>query len=180
MIPKKQFTTEVGGKTLTFEFSQMAEQANSAVLVKYGGTAVLATAVMGRHDVPLDYLPLKVDYEERFYAVGKILGSRFMRRESRPSEDAILSGRLMDRTIRPLFDYRLRRDIQVVVTVLSYDEDNDPDFLGLMGASLALSTSDIPWAGPVAAVRIAKIGERLVVNPTRTEMAAPGFVFETF
>ncbi len=180
MIPKKQFTTEVGGKTLTFEFSQMAEQANSAVIVKYGGTAVLATAVMGRHDVPLDYLPLKVDYEERFYAVGKILGSRFMRRESRPSEDAILSGRLMDRTIRPLFDYRLRRDIQVVVTVLSYDEDNDPDFLGLMGASLALSTSDIPWAGPAAAVRIAKIGEKLVVNPTRTEMAAPGFLFETF
>jgi polyribonucleotide nucleotidyltransferase len=179
-IIKKEFSVSVGNKDLVLEVSSLAEQANAAVLAKYGETVVLATAVMGSQDVTLDYLPLKVDYEERYYAAGKILGSRFMRREGRPSEDAVLSGRLIDRTIRPLFDHRLRRDIQVVMTVLAYDEQNDPDFVGLMAVSTALAISDIPWKGPVAGVRIAKIGGEFVVNPTHADLDKEGTLFETF
>ena len=177
-MAKKEFSIEVGGKTLTLEISAFAEQANAAVMARYGETIVLATAVMGKHDTTNDYLPLRVDYEERFYAAGKILGSRFMRREGRPSEDAVLTGRLIDRTLRPLFNQNIRRDIQVVVTVLSYDGENEPDFVGLLGASTALSISDIPWGGPVAGVRVAKIESGLTVNPTNTEMKDK--VFETF
>ncbi|HTY40002.1 MAG TPA: polyribonucleotide nucleotidyltransferase [Candidatus Paceibacterota bacterium] len=180
MIERKKFTLEIGGKTLTVEASRLAEQANAAVIVKYGGTAVLATAVMMPTEANTDYLPLKVDYEERFYAAGKILGSRYVRREGKSSEDAVLSGRLVDRTIRPLFDYRLRRDIQVVMTVLAYDEENDPDFVGLVGVSTALSISDIPWNGPVGGVRLARLGGKLVVNPDRSALAAENFEFETF
>src|ERR1700722_11784118 len=135
MLEKKQFSVEIAGKTLTIEVSALAEQANAAVIAKYGETVVLATAVMGRKDVELDYLPLKVDYEEKFYAAGKILGSRYMRREGRSSEEAILAGRLVDRTIRPLFNDRMRREVQVVVTVLQIDGENDPEFVGLLGVS---------------------------------------------
>ena len=125
---------------------------------------------MGKSDREgVDFFPLTVEYEEKFYAAGKILGSRFMRREGRASEAAILSGRLIDRTIRPLFDQRLRRDIQVVITVLSIDEDNDPDFVGLLGASLALSCSDIPWDGPISGVRIGRKNEQLTINPIYKE-----------
>lgn len=171
-MEKKEFKLEVGGKQLVIEVSSLAEQANAAVIARYGETVVLATAVMGKYDKPLDYLPLKVDYEERFYAAGKILGSRFMRREGRPSEDAILAGRLVDRTIRPLFNHRMRREIQVVLTVLQYDEQQDPDLVGLIAASTALSISDIPWGGPVAATRIASLNGALSVNPTNAEMAS--------
>ena len=164
-MQKKEYSYQVGGKTLTITHSPLAHQANAAVLAQYGETVVLATVVMTGSDKPLDYLPLKVDYEERFYAAGKIIGSRFVRREGRASDDAILAGRLVDRTIRPLFDYRIRRDIQVVITVLAYDEQNDPDFVGLIAASTALSISDVPWNGPVGGVRVAKIGNELVVNP---------------
>ena len=111
------------------EFTDLAERANGSVLVRYGNTIILATAVMSEKDkTGGDYLPLTVDYEEKFYASGQILGSRFIRREGRPSDEAILSGRIVDRTIRPLFDQWIRRDIQVIITVLSIDED-DPDFL---------------------------------------------------
>jgi len=122
----KSFSIEVGGKTLTLEVSSLAERANAAILGKYGETVVLVTAVMSPKEATVDYLPLKVDYEERFYAAGKIIGSRFVRREGRPSEEAVLTGRLVDRVIRPLFDYKLRHDVQVVITVLAYDEKNDP------------------------------------------------------
>lgn len=169
-MEKKKFSIDIGGKTLTAEVSSLAEQASAAVLVQYGETVVLATAVMGKYDKPLDYMPLKVDYEERFYAAGKILGSRFMRREGRPSEDAILAGRLIDRTIRPLFNSRVRREIQVVITVLQYDEEQAPDLVGLIGASLALGISDIPWDGPVAATRIASVNNALILNPGNAEM----------
>ncbi|MFH1246595.1 MAG: polyribonucleotide nucleotidyltransferase, partial [Candidatus Liptonbacteria bacterium] len=177
---KKQFTKEIGGKTLTLEVSSFAEQANAAVLARYGETVVLGTAVMGKQDSPADYLPLRVDYEERFYAAGKIIGSRFIRREGRPSEEAILTGRLIDRTLRPLFNQNIRRDIQVVATVLSYDGENEPDFVGLAAASAALAMSDIPWGGPVGGVRVAKIGDRMVVSPTNSEMKAGELSFETF
>ena len=153
------------GRNLVIEVSELAEQANAAVLVKYGETAVLGTAVMSHEDADTDYLPLKVDYEERFYAAGKILGSRYVRREGKSSEEATLSGRLVDRTIRPLFDQRMRREIQVVVTVLSIDKENDPDFLSVIAASIALGISDIPWDGPVAGLRISKIADDFKVNP---------------
>ncbi|MDP3999426.1 MAG: polyribonucleotide nucleotidyltransferase [bacterium] len=153
-LQRKQFKTEFNGKPLTLEVSQLAGQANAAVMGTYGDTTVLVTAVMSKKDKPGDYFPLMVNYEEKHYAVGKILGSRFMKRESRPSDEAVLTGRLIDRTIRPLFDQRTRREVQVVITVLSYDGENDPDFIGLLTSSVALATSSIPWNGPVAGVRI--------------------------
>ncbi|HEY9584651.1 MAG TPA: polyribonucleotide nucleotidyltransferase [Candidatus Paceibacterota bacterium] len=164
----KEYSLEVGGKTLTAQFTDLAEQANGSVIMRYGNTVVLVTAVMSKNiREGGDYLPLTVDYEERFYAGGKIQGSRFMRREGRPSDEAILSGRIVDRTIRPLFDQYIRNEIQVVATVLSIGED-DPDILGVIGASLALSTSDIPWNGPVSAIRIGKNkdDDKLIVSST--------------
>ncbi|MEK7496073.1 MAG: polyribonucleotide nucleotidyltransferase, partial [Patescibacteria group bacterium] len=170
-LNKQQFTTEIAGKKLTLEVSDIAGQANAAVLGTLGDTSVLVTAVMGKEDRNTDYFPLSVDYEERFYAAGKILGSRFVRREGRPSEGAVLSGRMIDRTLRPLFDSRMRRDIQMVITVLSYDEKNDPDFISLLSASTALLISDIPWVGPVAGLRLIKTKNGdLLINPTNPEL----------
>lgn len=137
---------------MTAEFNDWAEQANGSVLLRYGNSAVLATAVMGKES-DKDYFPLQVEYEEKFYAAGAILGSRFMRREGRPSDEAILSGRIVDRTIRPLFPRGLNREVQVIITVLSIDE-YDTDVLAVNAASLALATSNIPWNGPVSAVRL--------------------------
>ncbi|MCL4437720.1 polyribonucleotide nucleotidyltransferase, partial [Patescibacteria group bacterium] len=177
---KKIYKTTVAGRELSLEFFYLAEQANGSVLAKYGDTAVLATAVMDKNDSDSDYLPLRVEYEEKFYAAGKILGSQFLRRESRASDEAVLSGRLVDRTVRPLFDQRIRRDIQVVTTVLAYEEKNDPDFLSLLGASTALAVSDIPWQGPAAGIRIAKIKDKYIINPSEEELKSEGLVFETF
>ena len=179
-MDKKQYKINIGGKELTLEISSMAERTNAAVLAKYGETVVLVTVVMDSHDSDSNYMPLKVDYEEKFYAAGKIIGSRFIRREGRPSEEAILTGRLVDRTIRPLFDNRIRRNIQVVATVLSFDEENDPDFVGLLGASTALHISNVPWAGPAGAVRVAKIGDEFVVNPNNSDMKTEGYIFDAF
>jgi polyribonucleotide nucleotidyltransferase len=183
MLQKKQFSVEIAGKTLTIEVSALAEQANAAVIAKYGETVVLATAVMARKDSDIDYLPLKVDYEEKFYAAGKILGSRYVRREGRSSEEAILAGRLVDRTIRPLFNDKMRREIQVVVTVLQIDEQNDPEFVGLLGVSTALFISDIPWNGPVAGVRVAQKTDdkQFIVNPDNSAVAEPNLpIFDAF
>ena len=181
MLNKQRFTTEIAGKTLTLEVSDLAGQANAAVLGTFGETSVLATAVMGKEDRNIDYFPLTVDYEERFYAAGKIIGSRFIRREGRPSEGAVLSGRLIDRTLRPLFNSRMRRDVQIVITILSYDEKNDPDFISLFSASTALLISDIPWNGPVAGLRLAKTknGE-LIINPFNSELIEKPISFESF
>jgi polyribonucleotide nucleotidyltransferase len=169
-MQSKKFETEIGGKVLSAEFTDLAEQANGSVIVRYGNTAVLATAVISaRTRDDIDYFPLSVEFEERYYAAGTIGGSRFVRREGRPSEQAILSGRVVDRTIRPLFPQALRNEIQVILTMLALDEE-DPAALAVNAASLALATSDIPWQGPVAAVRIGKkrTGD-FVVNPTYTE-----------
>jgi polyribonucleotide nucleotidyltransferase len=164
---KKTFSIEIGGKGMTAEFTDLAEQANGSVILRYGKTVVLATACMStkeRNDI--DYFPLMVDYEEKFYAAGQILGSRFMRREGRPSEEAVLSGRVVDRTIRPLFDHNMRNEVQVVISILSIDED-DPDVPGVIAASLALGVSDIPWNGPVSAVRIGRnTAGDMIINPT--------------
>ena len=152
---KKEYSLEVGGKTLIAEFNDLTDQTNGAVMLRYGNTVVLATAVMGKEAREGDFFPLTVDYEERFYATGKILGSRFMRREGRPSTEAILSGRIVDRTIRPLFNQKMRHEVQVVLTTLSIG-DEDPDSISVIAASLALGTSDIPWNGPASAIRISK------------------------
>ncbi|MFA5052848.1 MAG: polyribonucleotide nucleotidyltransferase [Parcubacteria group bacterium] len=170
-LNRKIFETEVAGRPLKLEVSRLAEQANAAVLATYGETSVLATVVMDKSDREGDFMPLIVDYEEKFYAAGKILGSQYVRREGKPSENAILSGRLIDRAIRPLFDVRIRRPIQVTATVLSYDEENDPDFAALTAVSTALGISDIPWGGPIAGVSIAKLGDRLVINPKESELS---------
>lgn len=154
-LERKIYKTYLNGEEISLEISKLAGKATAAVLGRYGETAVLAAVVMGNHESEADYFPLTVDYEERFYAAGKIIGSRFIRREGRPSEEAILSARLIDRTIRPLFNRRLRRDVQVTLTVLAYDEKNDPDVISLLAASTALGISKIPWNGPVAGVKIA-------------------------
>lgn len=166
-MQKKEYSIEIGGKTLTAEFSDLTDQANGSVILRYGNTVVLATATMSKHPKEgAGWFPLTVDYEEKFYAAGQILGSRYMRREGRPSEEAILSARVIDRTIRPLFEQHIRHDIQVVITVLSIDKD-DPDILAINAASLALAVSNIPWNGPVSAARIAKHKNEndLKVNP---------------
>src|SRR5665213_2842561 len=164
-MQKKEYSVEIGGKTMTAEFNDWADQANGSVLMRYGNSAVLATVVMGRES-DKDYFPLSVEYEEKFYAAGAILGSRFMRREGRPSEEAVLSGRIVDRTIRPLYPKGLKRDVQVIISVLSIDE-YDTDVLAVNAASLAIATSDIPWKGPVSAVRIGQeLGnDAFIVNP---------------
>ncbi len=161
----REYSTEVGGRILKASFTDLADQANGSVLITYGNTTLLATAVMAKNAKDGDWFPLTVDFEERFYAAGKILGSRFMRREGRPSDEAILAGRVVDRTIRPLFDQHIRHDVQVVITILSIGED-DPDVLAVIGASLALGTSDIPWNGPVSSVRIGRINGEFILNPS--------------
>lgn len=157
---------EIGGKTLTATFTDLAEQAHGSVLLKYGETVVLATACMSKDaQSGLGFFNLTVDYAEKFYAAGKILGSKYMRREGKPSEEAVLGSRVIDRTLRPLFDQSIRHAVQVIVTVLAVD-DNDPTILGINAASLALAVSNIPWAGPVGAVRVGKYdSENLEINP---------------
>ncbi|MDO8560877.1 MAG: polyribonucleotide nucleotidyltransferase [bacterium] len=166
----KKFNMEIGGKLIFAELTPLAWQANGHVIVRLGDTTVLVTAVMSKDPRESgDFFPLTVEYEEKFYAAGKIFGSRFIKRESRPSEEAILSARLIDRTIRPRFDLRMRNEVQIVASILSFDEQNDSDIPALLGASLALSLSNIPWDGPVAAVRIGKINGELIINPTLEE-----------
>jgi len=160
----------IGGRLLTIETGKLAKQAHSAVTVRYGDTVVLVTACIS--DEPgeeADFVHLTVDYEERHYAVGKIPGS-FIRRESRPSELATLTGRLTDRSMRPLFSKSLHNDIQVVATVLSTDQENTPDILAVIGTSAALTLSDIPFDGPVAAVHIGYLNDSLVLNPTLSQI----------
>lgn len=163
---KESYEVEIGGKKLIAEFNDLADQAHGSVMIRYGNTTILATTVMsGKKREGGDFFPLTVDYEERFYAAGQILGSRFMRREGRPSDAAVLSGRIIDRTIRPLFDGRIRYDVQVVITVLSIG-DNEPDIMAVNGASLALATSDIPFEGPVSAIRVARQNGKWVTLPS--------------
>jgi polyribonucleotide nucleotidyltransferase len=169
-MEKKTFSRQFGGRTLSVEVGELAPQANGSVLVNFGESTILATAVIS-HKVKerCDYLPLTVEYEEKLYAAGKIKGSRFMKREGRAQDGAVLSGRLIDRVIRPRFNQSIRNEIQVVITVLSFDRENDPDILGILGASLALSISDIPWDGPVAGVRVGQVDNNFIVNPTYKE-----------
>ena len=171
MIPEqvrdkiKTVSTELNGRTLSLETGRLAEQAMGAVVVRYGDSMVLATVVGEREEAKLPFFPLTVDYEERMYAAGKIPGG-FIKREGRPTERAILAARLTDRPLRPLFPKGYKSEVQVMVTVLSADQENDPALLSIIGASAALSISPIPWEGPVGAVRVGMVNGDLVVNPT--------------
>lgn len=170
-----KFSIEVGGRSLIVESGKLAGLADGSVTVQYGDTVILATAVMSKNmREGIDFFPLMVDYEEKLYAAGKIKGSRFIKRETRPSDEAILSGRLIDRTIRPLFPEGMRNDVQVIITVLSVDGENDPDITAIIGASLALGISNIPWSGPVAAVRMGKMDGKYIVNPKYDEREKGG------
>jgi len=163
----EKFKLEIGDRNLQIEIKNLAEMAAASGLVQYGDTLVLGTVVMSKQEREgIDFFPLTIDYEERYYAAGKILGSRYIRRESRPSDEAILTSRLIDRAIRPRFPKGLRREVQIVATCLSWDRENDPDIIGLIAASLVLSLSNIPWAGPIATVRIGQINNEFILNPT--------------
>ena len=168
----KEFSLDLAGKTITIKKRALAGQDNSAVLAQYGDTVVRATAVMSKNTREgVDFFPLMVDYEEKYYAAGKISGSRFIKRETRASENAILTSRLIDRSLRPLFNHTMRNEVQIVITALSVDQENDPDILAALAASTALATSDIPWDGPVAGVRIGRKPDgTLIVNPTYEEL----------
>lgn len=175
-MDKTSLTLAIAGKTLTLETGQLAKQATASVLARLGDTMVLVTIVAGKERADLGYFPLSVEYVERLYAGGRIKGSRWVKREGRPSDDAILTGRLIDRSIRPLFPKEYKKEVQVVVTVLSVDGENEPDILSLIAVSCALAISPIPWNGPIGAVRVGFVKEQdngnaeLVVNPGSAEL----------
>lgn len=162
---KHVFTIDWAGRTLTVETGQLAKQANGAVMIRYGDTAVLSTATASKEPKPLDFFPLTVNYEERLYAVGKIPGG-FIKREGRPSEKAVLASRLIDRPIRPLFADGFRNEVQVISIVMSVDQNCSSEMAAMFGSSLALSVSDIPFEGPIAGVTVGRIDDQFIINPT--------------
>jgi polyribonucleotide nucleotidyltransferase len=164
-MEREKFKLELGGRDLVVEIKNLAEFTNGNVLVTYGETTVLATCCLSKEEKDKDFFPLTVEYEEKFYAAGRIGGSRYIRREGRPSDEAILTARLIDRAIRPRFPKNFKNEVQAIITVLSWDGQNDPGVLGLFAASLSLSISDIPWLGPLGAVKIGKIEDNFILNP---------------
>ena len=171
---KTTVTVEFAGKTLSFETGELAPQATASVLARLGDTMVLVTIVEGGVRSDIDYFPLSVDYVERLYAGGKIKGSRWVKREGRPSDEAILAGRLIDRSIRPLFPKSFKHEVQIIITVLSVDAENNPDIIALNAVSAALAMSRIPWKGPIAAIRMGYVeengeGSAFLPNPTVSE-----------
>lgn len=169
-MKKAEKSIELGGRKLTLSTGILAEQATSAVLASYGETVVLATVVAAPPKIDLGYFPLTVEYQERLYAGGRIKGSRWVKREGRPSDDEILSARLIDRSIRPLFPSSYKKDVQVVITVLSVDIENDPSILSAIATSAALAISHIPWLGPIGVLRVGMKDGAYIVNPTGSEM----------
>lgn len=165
---KKEFKLDFRGREITIETGELAKQANGAVLVRYGDTVVLSCAVMSSNVSTADFFPLTVLYQEKLYSVGKIPGG-FIKREGRPTEEATLASRLIDRPIRPMFADGFRNEVQVINTVLSVDPDNSPEMAAMLGSSLALTISDIPFDGPIAGVRVGKIGKDYIINPTTEE-----------
>ena len=165
---KKVFKLDFNGRKIVVETGELAKQTNGSVLIRYGDTAVLSVCVMGKTMVSQDFFPLQVLYQERLYSVGKIPGG-FIKREGRPSDAATLAARLIDRPLRPMFDENLRNEIQVINTVLSVDQDNSPEMAALLGSSLCLGISNIPFDGPVAGVIVGLIDGKLVINPTVEE-----------
>jgi len=171
-MSKEKFELKVDGKNIEIETNSLAEQANGSALVRYGDTVVLATAVVDKEDREnRGFFPLTVEYQEKYYASGKIKGSRFIKREAKPSDEAILNSRIIDRSIRPRFPKELSKEVQVIATVLSWDEENDSDTVALIASSAALSVSDIPWNGPLGAVRVCRKDNKFILNPSREECA---------
>ena len=164
-----QKSIELGGRKLTLQTGQLAEQASGAVLASYGETVVLATVVSAPLKQDLGYFPLTVEYQERLYAGGRIKGSRWVKREGRPSDDDILSARLIDRSIRPLFPKNYKKEVQVVITILSVDMENDPTIVSALATSAAIAVSPIPWKGPVATLRVGKKDGTYFINPQVSE-----------
>ena len=162
--------TEFCGRTLSLEVNRIGFRTSASVLVRYGDTVVMGTAMVGQKPVPMDYFPLSIDYEEKMYAAGKISGSRFIKREGRPSEDAILIGRLIDRPIRPLWPKGYRHEVQCVSTVLSMDPDFRPDMIAMIAASTALMLTGAPFEGPVAGVRVGIVDDKLKAFATAAEL----------
>lgn len=168
---EKVFSREIAGREMRVTIGKVAEQANGAALVEYGDTVVLVTATASKKPREgIDFFPLSVDYEEKMYAVGKIPGG-FIKREGRPSEKAILTARLIDRPLRPLFPEGYRNDVQVVATALAVDQDNQPDIVAMVGSSIALTISDIPFDGPTGSVFVGLVDEEYVINPTEEQRA---------
>jgi polyribonucleotide nucleotidyltransferase len=163
---------EIGGRTLSIKAGKVAKQASGSVVVQYGDTIVLVTVVASADERDSDFLPLTVEYQEKIYAAGRIPGNYFRREIGRPSEKETLTARLIDRPIRPLFPKEWRHETQVIATVLSMDQENDPDTLAMIGASTALEISDIPFAGPIASVRVGRINGQLKINPPSSELEA--------
>jgi polyribonucleotide nucleotidyltransferase len=170
LVTSNSFESEVGGRKLTIDTGKLAGQAGGAVTARYGDSVVLVTVCTSQEPREgVDFLPLTIDYEERLYAAGKIPGG-FIRREGRPSQEATLASRLTDRPLRPLFPKAWRNDIQVIITVLSADQENDPDILAVIGASAALAISPVPFDGPVSAVHVGYINDEMVLNPTMAQL----------
>ncbi|HEB49366.1 MAG TPA: polyribonucleotide nucleotidyltransferase [Desulfobulbus sp.] len=170
----KKVETDVGGCTMTFETGKMARQANGAVVVSCGDTMVLVTAVAEKKTKDMGFLPLTIEYQERMYAAGRIPGSYFRREIGRPSEKEVLTCRLIDRPLRPLFPKGYCSETQVIITVFSADQEIDPDILAMNGASVSLAISDIPWNGPIAAARVGYVDGEYILNPTRTQLEQSG------
>src|SRR6056297_3826718 len=171
MFDKKEntFNLDLDGNKIKIDTTDLTEQANGSCIVQQGDTTVLVTATMSDKNKYLGFFPLSVNYEEKYYAAGEIFGSRFIRRETSPSTEAKLTARAIDRAIRPQFPKNLKREVQIIITCLYWDEENDHDVLGLIGASVALSISDIPWDGPVGGVRVGKKEDKYIINPSYKE-----------
>src|SRR5512141_1399504 len=165
-MKKIEKSIELGGKTLTLTTGELAEQAAGSILARMGDTVVLATVASAPLKAELDYFPLSVEYLERLYAGGRIKGSKWVKKEGRPTDEEILSARLIDRSIRPLFPKTYKREVQVIVTVLAVDMENDPTILGAIAASAAVHVSSLPWKGPVAPLTVGLIAGKHQVNPT--------------
>ena len=166
---EESITMDYAGRPLTVSTGRLAKQADGSVLVQYGDTVVIVTVVADKRESERDFLPLTVNYQEMSYAAGKFPGG-FFKREGKPSDREVLMSRLIDRSIRPLFPKNFRHETQVIATVLSADQENDPALLGMLGASCALTISQIPFDGPLAGVKIGRKDGRFVINPTNEDM----------
>ena len=169
---KIEKTFELGGKKITLTTGVVAEQADAAVLARQGDTVVLATIASAPLKMEMDYFPLSVEYQEKLYAGGKIKGSRWVKRDGKPTDEEILTARLIDRSVRPLFPKLYKKEVQIIVTVLSVDGENSPVTLGAIAASAAVHSSYLPWKGPVGVVNVARIDDKFIVNPTNPELEA--------
>ena len=167
---KKVYELDFRGRKLVVEIGELAKQAHGAVLVRYGDTVILSTAVVSKNaNVLSDFFPLMVLYQEKLYSVGKIPGG-FIKREGRPTDNATLAARMIDRPMRPMFPENFRNEVQIVNTVLSVDQDNSPELAAMFGSSLATSISKIPFDGPIAGVKVGRINGEFIINPTAEEL----------